>query len=132
MRKFAHGRRAQRTKVDLPCQITRRGGDRERTEYRMTELSSRGAWLVTDDPLPLGERGTMRFDIPGEGGTPVAVMAEVMRTTEPEDHAGEPGMGIEFLSLTPELMQTLQKALAPLPLVVGAAGRGRYGDADDR
>lgn len=65
------------------------------------EISAGGMFVETKDPLPVGSRVTLRFNLSDTG--------EVMVLTgEVGYHAGNLGMGIRFVEATPEALQRIQ------------------------
>ena len=76
-----------------------------RDEYKMhfsRDLSRGGAFVEMDDPLPVGARFLMTFELPGSD--PVEVEAEVAWIFRLEDSVADlpPGMGVRFVDLSDE------------------------------
>ena len=87
-------------------------------------LSVGGIFIETREPVPLGSRLEVAFDLPGDGGRIVAAGAVVWvneyRTEGPNPN---PGMGIRFETMSDEYRAALQqvvKRIAIVPEIPGA------------
>jgi len=65
------------------------------------EISAGGMFIETKDPLPVGSRVTLRFNLSDSGDVMILV-------GEVGYHAGNLGMGIRFVEPTPEDLQRIQ------------------------
>lgn len=65
------------------------------------EISAGGMFIETKNPLPVGSRVTLRFNL-SDAGEVTVLMGEVGY------HAGNLGMGIRFVEPTPEDLQRIQ------------------------
>ncbi len=71
----------------------------------ITDISSMGIFIRTDDPLDVGSELQLRFSPPAEvhddaGSTPFELAGEVMWNTTDGGVPGNPGMGVRFLDLS--------------------------------
>jgi CheY-like chemotaxis protein len=74
-----------------------RGGEGSQIFWYLRDVSSTGAFVETEAPLPLGSRLELSLDIDGQ---PVRVSAEVVRVQEPG--WGRPGgVGVRFVDFAP-------------------------------
>ena len=86
----------------------------------ITDISSMGIFIRTDEPSPLGTTLSLRFTPPSEVAVPSEVIeleGEVKWNTSKHADTGEPGMGIEFIvgeDETRERLLELVKAIAYL------------------
>lgn len=109
-------RLTDRRKVDLICDVVARQWDAP-FRHRIVDLSTRGLWLETSFPLPLGEEVVICMEPEGWRLGELFVFARVVRrATRRED--GQPrGMGLEFLDLVPyerdEIVHVLRRAAVP-------------------
>ncbi|UCD83923.1 MAG: PilZ domain-containing protein [Deltaproteobacteria bacterium] len=64
-------------------------------------ISIKGIFLETDDPLPVGNSVHLEFTVAGDDSPLIKVDGRVTRTVKPEPDNTSiiPGMGIEFLNL---------------------------------
>ena len=108
-------RRAER--LPLKVRVTYEHLDDFLDDYS-ANVSLGGMFVRSDDPLPVGARFRLRFDIPGRE-RPVQTTGEVRWIVEPGDAAGlAPGMGIRFEPLS----QADQKDVARWLRDAGASG----------
>jgi hypothetical protein len=83
--------------------------DVERPEF-VTNLSRTGAFIFSKEPLPVGSQVHLRFTVVLDDLEIVEGLGEVMRVVEPG--GAEPsGMGIQFLELTEESRQIIERML---------------------
>lgn len=73
-------------------------------DYQMhfsRDLSRGGVFIETDNPLPVGSRFLMRFDVPGETTRSIECEVEVAWVMRMEDSSSQlpPGMGVRFVDL---------------------------------
>jgi type IV pilus assembly protein PilZ len=73
----------------------------EFTSLCSKNISVKGIFLETKDPLPIGSSVSLEFTISGDESPLIKVDGKVTRAVEsnPEDPSAIPGMGIEFLNL---------------------------------
>ena len=65
----------------------------------ITDISSMGIFIRTDQPCPQGTELRLRFTPPAQGGAapePIEIDGEVKWTTSQHGSTGNPGMGVEF------------------------------------
>ena len=67
------------------------------SEY-VSDISSTGVFIRTDDPLPVGTKVDLRFTVIDVDFETVEGIGEVTRVVPPGDPA--PGMGVVFVELT--------------------------------
>jgi len=91
-----HARRVFEAEVSIESQHTFYTGFAQ-------NISSGGLFVATHDILPLGTKVDLSFTIP-TWHQPIAVTCEVrwQRPNRMADGSYEPGMGVSFLTLTPE------------------------------
>ncbi len=67
-------------------------------------ISIKGIFLETEDPLPVGSSVSLEFTVSGDDSPLIKVEGKVTRTVEPnpDEASATPGMGIEFLTLDQE------------------------------
>lgn len=73
---------------------------------RTTKLGAGGAFLVMDDPLPLGTRLLLELLLPKPARTIVTV-CEVRSVSDAEDVPDPRGMGVKFDPLSEEDLRVL-------------------------
>ena len=113
MLELHYARRAQRRKLDLPCEVITRDWD-EPVGHRVTDISPYGVWVKTSFPRELGERLVVSFV--GPHGRELTVFAEVTRKVRSRvGDARASGMGLEFVDLGPAERVALHRALSKLP-----------------
>jgi uncharacterized protein (TIGR02266 family) len=65
------------------------------------DLSTDGCFLHTHEPLTLGARLALAFQLPGPGGRDVKVEGEVVRMQPPGVHrTGTPGLAVRFTTIS--------------------------------
>jgi type IV pilus assembly protein PilZ len=88
---------------------------------QITDISSLGIFIRTDDPLPVGTALELRFTPPAIAGggdrdvgfrqsvpaTPLQLRGEVMWNTLGPNQRGNPGMGVRFIDLDPKTRSKL-------------------------
>ena len=67
--------------------------------WHMRDVSTSGAFLETESPMPIGRRLDLTLEI---GGRRVHVRSEVVRVQDPA-WGREPGVGITFVDLAPDV-----------------------------
>lgn len=74
----------------------------------ITNISEMGIFIRSDDPLPIGTEVSLSFASPG-GETSVKVEGTVVwiNPVRPSGDNPNPGMGVRFADLTPELREQL-------------------------
>lgn len=79
---------------------------------QLKDISPGGAFVVCEDPLPLGERFHIQIDLPDQA--PLELTAEVVwsNVNVPPDRVINRGMGIRFIDNEEEKRKTLSKAIA--------------------
>ena len=119
-------RRGIRRRVQLDCEVVSPRED-EPLRFAMTDLSPFGMWLQTADPVRAGEQVVVCFEprdveppadetaLPAWGLGELMVFAEVARVATSRRRVNEPGvgMGLEFLDLTGEEQEALDRWLRP-------------------
>jgi Tfp pilus assembly protein PilZ len=95
-------RRSIRRAISIACEVICERADAP-IGYRATELSARGIWLQTCDPIRAGENVVVCFRPDDKDEREVCVFAQVARVTTArgatDDTLGV-GMGLELLDLT--------------------------------
>lgn len=86
------------------------------SEY-VHDISRTGAFIRSDDPLPVGTRVDLRFTVIDEDFETIEGVGQVVRTVAPGG-AEPPGMGVVFLELT-----AFSEELVRRLLTRGAAAR---------
>ena len=73
-------------------------------------LSKGGAFILTPDPMDLGEEFFMKLHMP-DGGEPIEVTCKVVWTNKygKETHDMRRGMGIKFLRLQPKVQDRIEE-----------------------
>jgi uncharacterized protein (TIGR02266 family) len=73
-------------------------------------LSKGGAFILTPDPMDLGEEFFMKLHMP-DGGEPIEVTCKVVWTNKygKETHDMRRGMGIKFLRLQPKIQDRIEE-----------------------
>ncbi len=73
-------------------------------------LSKGGAFILTPDPMDLGEEFFMKLHMP-DGGEPIEVTCKVVWTNKygKETHDMRRGMGIKFLRIKPEVQDRIEE-----------------------
>ena len=109
-------RLSDRRQVDLICDVVARHWDAP-FRHRVVDLSTKGVWLETSFPLPLGEEVVICTEPEGWRLGELFVFARVVRR-HTRHRRGEPrGMGLEFLDLVPyereEIVHILRRAPTP-------------------
>ena len=113
MLELHYARRAQRRRLDLPCEVITRDWD-EPVGHRVTDISPYGVWVRTSFPRPLGERLVICFTPPH--GRELIVFAEVTRRVPARAKDSRPhGMGLEFVDIRQTERVALHRALRKLP-----------------
>lgn len=113
MLELHYARRAQRRRLDLPCEVITRDWD-EPVGHRVTDISPYGVWVRTSFPRPLGERVVLCFTAPH--GRELTVFAEVTRRIPARTGDGRAhGMGLEFVDIGQVERVSLHRALRKLP-----------------
>jgi len=78
------------------------------SEY-VSNISETGAFIRSDDPLPVGTKVDLRFSVIADDIEIIEGIGEVMRVVEPGGK-NEAGMGVVFIDLT-KASQSLVKRL---------------------
>ena len=78
------------------------------TEY-VSNLSATGAFIRTDDPLPVGTKVDLKFTVIADDFESVEGIGEVIRVVPP-GQAEPPGMAVIFTELT-EVSQSLIESM---------------------
>ncbi len=74
----------------------------------ITNISEMGIFIRSDDPLPIGTDVSLSFSGPdGEGTVKVRGTVVWVNPVRPSGDNPNPGMGIRFANLTPELRERL-------------------------
>ncbi len=75
------------------------------------DISTEGAFIVCQNPLPLKEQFRIAINIPTQ--KPIALEAEVVwsNSNVPEDKVVNRGMGIKFLQSTEKVRESLNNAI---------------------
>ncbi len=100
-------RRARR----LPIRVRVRYADTDEfLADREANISGYGMYIPTDDPLDVGVRFRLCFDVEGLPG-PVETVAEVRWNQMPGDPLIVPGMGVMFQKLAPKDQADIDRLL---------------------
>ncbi len=79
------------------------------TYYVSIDISAGGMFLRAEEPLPVGTRLDLEFNLPGDD-IAVRTAAEVVRIVAPSLDLERPsGMGIRFLDITKEQRKDIEK-----------------------
>lgn len=119
-------RRGIRRSVNLDCELVSSRED-EPLRFAMTDLSPFGMWVQTADPVRAGEQVVVCFEprdvepvvdastLPPWRLGELMVFAEVARVMTSRRRVNEPGvgMGLEFLDLTGDEKEALDRWLRP-------------------
>ncbi len=99
--------RRESTRYDVRLEVNYRHGDNYLFS-RTSDASDLGIFLVSENPLPVGSSLELEFNAP-HSREPIRVLGTVT-WVEHGASGKEPGMGIKFLELTPQV-QTRIKSL---------------------
>ncbi|NCQ59096.1 MAG: TIGR02266 family protein [Myxococcales bacterium] len=96
-----HARYDTRLAVDYAVPVGSESTENFLFSY-VENISEMGIFIRSDDPLAIGERLRLRFG--PEGEEPLDLEGEVMwvNPLRPDGENLNPGMGVRFVSLTPE------------------------------
>ncbi len=102
---LSSGRRDTRQHPRLELEISMMVSDdarkvRKPIRFSSSDLSTGGAFLVADVLFEVGELLQVEFDLPG--GRHVRARSRVVRVARGAQKDKQPGMGIEFLDLSPD------------------------------
>lgn len=91
------------SRVDLEAEV---GLESESNFYTglTQDISSGGLFVATHQTRPVGDRLVLKFALPGRPA-PITVEAEVRWVRQPTSIGagdGTPGMGLQFVNITPE------------------------------
>jgi len=82
--------------------------------YSTQDIGEGGLFLETDEPMTVNEELRLELALPGFPAFEVAARVKWVRDTEAAlEGALRSGMGVEFLSMTPEARASLRAYLAP-------------------
>lgn len=98
-------RRHQRLRVNREFETI----DEFITEY-VSNLSASGAFIRTDDPLPIGTKVDLCFSVIAEDFESIEGIGEVVRVV-PAGQNEVPGMAVVFTELTTYSQQLIQRLL---------------------
>ncbi len=104
-------RRAERrTEARVPVDLWVESEEGEATYFqRAGNLSAGGAFFTQTMPHPVGTRVRLRFSLPDDPGE-IQCAGEIVSAVA----AGEPGMGVKFLDLAPEIQARIRALAAQL------------------
>ena len=68
----------------------------------IANISEMGVFVKTNDPLPVGTHLGVRFSPPGMGPFVLQGVVQWVNPVRPNGDNPNPGMGLRFLSLTPD------------------------------
>jgi hypothetical protein len=109
-------RLSDRRQVDLMCEVVAPAWDQP-IRHRCVDLSTKGLWLQTSFPLPIGEEVVVCMEPPGWRLGELMAFARVVRRAAHRGPGRMRGMGLEFLDLVPyereEIVHILRGAQAP-------------------
>lgn len=102
------GRQPARTSTVWPIKMKT---SQEIISAGIKDISTEGAFIVCQNPLPLKEQFRIAINIPTQ--KPIALLAEVVwsNSNVPEDKVVNRGMGIKFLQSTEKVRKSLNKAI---------------------
>ena len=83
------------------------------TEY-VSNLSMSGAFIRTDDPLPVGTKVDLKFSVIAEDFESIEGVGEVVRVVPP-GQAEPPGMAVVFTELTGYSQKLIERMFVPRP-----------------
>lgn len=83
-------------------------------EY-VSNLSRSGAFIRTDEPLPVGTRVQLKFTLLADEIETIEGEGEVVRVVKPGGRT-RPGMGVVFTSLTAYSKQLIERLMTRRPL----------------
>jgi serine/threonine-protein kinase len=92
-------------------------GEASPRELVPSQLTRGGVYLASEPPLPPARSRAVVL-VPGAGGAPTAVPAEVVRVVEPRDAVGwglPPGFALQFLAATPAERAALDRLAGATP-----------------
>lgn len=122
-------RRADRLYHDVL--VAFRGPKKEFVSAQALDFSSVGVFINTSESIPVGTELSLLVSIPGVG-SPFEVKGRVARIIGKDAGAaygGAPGMGVEFLDVTPEVREKVETAVKTLknalPGINEPSGGGR-------
>ncbi|MGZ6077160.1 MAG: TIGR02266 family protein [Myxococcaceae bacterium] len=114
------GRRADRLEHELP--VAYRTVDGFITDWA-TNLSRGGMFINARNPLPIGTTVRIILQLPG-APVPFEVRGRVTRVQEFDNPTNQvPGMGVEFVDVTDELRDRIQRFVEQLRRELPEAGR---------
>ena len=97
--------RREKTRYKVKLDVNYRHGDTYLFS-RASDASELGIFLVSDTPLPTGAKLELEFKAPNTR-EPIRVAGRVA-WVETGTHGKDPGMGIQFLDLTPEVQKRIR------------------------
>jgi type IV pilus assembly protein PilZ len=81
--------------------------------YSTQDLSEGGVFLETDTPLTVNEELNLEIGLTGEAPFQVRARVKWVRDTEDAgEGGGKPGMGLQFIDLTPESLAAVRRFVA--------------------
>jgi uncharacterized protein (TIGR02266 family) len=103
-------RKHARSSLELPVVVTDTGSSaRGGIRFDSADVSGGGAFLRSDLLFEIGEVLTIEFDLPG--GRRIRAQGRVVRVSRDGGKDRFPGMGIEFVDLSPEDRAAIEERL---------------------
>jgi len=115
-RRHFRGKSRAGKRVDLS--FRRADGKGDLVDAVTRNIGVGGAYILTDQPEPVGTRLEVHIRIPGDD-PPIPVQAEVRWTTAPEDDEDSAGMGVRFLDIDVDATLQLSEYFASLTTTEG-------------
>jgi type IV pilus assembly protein PilZ len=84
-----------------------------------SNLSRGGIFLATRNPLPIGTRLHLRFTLPDENNRVIKTTGKVAWVNPYHPHGPNlnPGMGVEFIDLSPEDLEAISRLVRRIALL---------------
>ena len=96
----------------MPLHYGAHGGN-EKTESFTRNIGTGGAFILSDEPLPVGTELSLAIRVP-TNEEPIALTAEVRWQALPEQDSDDPGMGVAFIDVEVNALLELNKYFASL------------------
>jgi hypothetical protein len=95
---MAEKRQISRFAIQIPAQLVVDGedGPQEPCDYLTRDISSKGAFLITDNPLPVGTRLSVQFSIEHRSARSKKTLLTRLKTTGQVIRNSLEGMAIYF------------------------------------
>lgn len=103
-------RRFDRRRAELPVTVRAAGNQvKGGVHLSSTDLSEGGAFLRSDVLFEVGE--VLELEIPLPTGQVIQAVGRVVRVARSRDRERQPGMGIEFIKLSPQDKRAIAASL---------------------